>query len=152
MKHLIILLVLVFNFFSLLLSQNNILLINLKNGDKDSVSIDQIQKIQFENVTEVNENYLILHNLKISGNTPNPFSEETIIGFEIKKSGSVEILIYNNKGFEIRKLESNNCNQGLNTVIWNCRDKNNLAVENGVYFYEVRFNGEVQSKKMILVK
>jgi flagellar hook assembly protein FlgD len=90
--------------------------------------------------------------LTLNGNFPNPFNQLTSIEFEIAASGSVEIMIYDNVGNQIQKLECQNCIAGKNTLQWNCLDIKNNKVQNGVYFYEVRFNTDVQSKKMIVVK
>ncbi|MEI6089275.1 MAG: T9SS type A sorting domain-containing protein [bacterium] len=136
----------------LLNAQTDTLVIKLKNNQIEKIAVNKIQKIKFENVTSVNEPTKIAKGLSVAGNYPNPFQEQTNIEFEIATIGDVAVIIYDNSGKQIQKLECNNCQIGKNTLPWNCLDKNKNRVESGVYYYEVRFNSEVQSKKMILVK
>lgn len=132
-------------------AQTDSLVIKLKNNQIEKIAVSTIKTIKFENVTSVNEPNQSLSGLAVTGNYPNPFQEQTNIEFEIASIGNVEVIIYDNSGKQIQKLECNNCQIGKNTLPWNCLDKNNNRVESGVYYYEVRFNNEVQSKKMILV-
>lgn len=132
-------------------AQTDTLVIKLKNNQIEKIAVSTIKTIKFENVTSVNEPNQSLSGLAVTGNYPNPFQEQTNIEFEIASIGNVEVIIYDNSGKQIQKLECNNCQIGKNTLPWNCLDKNNNRVESGTYYYEVRFNNEVQSKKMILV-
>jgi flagellar hook assembly protein FlgD len=133
-------------------AQTDTLVIKLKNNQIEIIAVSKIKQIKFENVTAVNEPNVIPSGLSVSDNYPNPFQEQTNIEFEIASVGDVEVMIYDNLGNQIQKLECNNCNIGKNSLQWNCTDKTNTRFESGVYYYEVRFNGEVQSKKMILIK
>jgi flagellar hook assembly protein FlgD len=133
-------------------AQSDTLVITLKNNQTEKIAITQIQKIQFENITGINEQIQPKNNLAIKGNYPNPFAEQTNIEFEISKTGNVEIVIYDNSGEQIQTLKCENCQVGKNSLPWNCLDKTNNRVQNGVYYYEVRFGNDVLSKKMIMVK
>lgn len=133
-------------------AQSDTLVINLKSSQIDKIPIAQIQKIEFENITGVEMLTKAIKSLDITGNNPNPFSEQTNIEFEIASTGSVIILIYDNAGSQVQKLVCQDCQAGKNSLQWNCLDKNNSRVPAGVYYYEVRFGNEIQSKNMILVK
>ena len=133
-------------------AQSDTLVLNLKNSQVDKIPISQIQKIEFENITGVENLPQASKGLDITGNNPNPFSEQTNIEFEISTSGTVLIYICDNTGNQIQKLICQDCQTGKNTLQWNCQDKNNNRVPAGVYYYEVRFGNDIQSKKMILVK
>jgi flagellar hook assembly protein FlgD len=152
MKFLIlsILFTLVFCFCSK--AESDTLVITLKNNQTEKIPISHIQKIQFENITAVGELIQSRKNLVTKGNYPNPFQTQTSIEFEIASNGNVEIIIYDNSGNQIHTLKCEKCQAGKNTLEWNCLDKNNKLVQSGVYYYEVRFNHEIQSKKMILIK
>ncbi len=134
------------------MAQSDALLIKLKSGQTDTIAISQIQKIQFENISAVRESPSANSNLRIEGNYPNPFSEQTSLEFEIANSGMVEITIYDNSGKHIQSLKCENCQAGKNSLQWNSLDFNNNRVQSGVYYYEVRFGTEVHAKKMILIK
>lgn len=133
-------------------AQTDTLLINLKNGSTEKIAVTDIQKIVFENVTGVEDLPEQSNNLTLKGNFPNPFSEGTTIEFEIERPGAVEIVIYDNAGEKIRKLTCTDCHAGSNQLQWDCRNEKGTRVQSGAYFYEVRFGGEVLSKKMLIVR
>jgi len=133
-------------------AQSDTLVINLKNGTAEKIAVSQIQKIQFENITSVSEPQKGSSNLQLIGNYPNPFAEQTNIEFEIASVGAVEVIIYDNLGKMINTIKCENCAAGKNSMPWNCLDNSKKRVQSGVYYYEVHFNNETQSKKMILVK
>jgi hypothetical protein len=152
MKFVLLTFVLALTFIFESYAQNDTLVIKLKNNQSEKIAVSQIQKIQFENVTDVEEQTNLSYGLAVKGNYPNPFKEQTSIEFEIGLSGNAVVIIYDNSGNQIQKLECENCQTGKNTLMWNCLDNKNNRVQSGVYYYEVRFNNEIQSKKMILVK
>jgi len=132
-------------------AESDTLIIQMKNGTSEKIDVSQIQKIKFENITAVNEQNKQASILVATGNYPNPFGEQTSIEFEIAMPGNVEVIIYDNTGNQIQKLECDGCQTGKSTLQWNCHDKNNSKVQSGAYFYEVRFGNEVQGRKMIVV-
>jgi hypothetical protein len=135
-----------------ILAQSDTLIVRLKNGQTEKIAINQIQKIQFENILAVRESSSTNSKLSIAGNYPNPFSEKTSLEFEIANSGSIEIIIYDNSGKIIQTLKCENCQAGKSALQWDCMDLNNNRVQSGVYYYEVRFGSDVQSRRMILIR
>jgi flagellar hook assembly protein FlgD len=133
-------------------SQSDTLIINLKSGQVEKIAVSQIHKIQFENITAVAEQSKPSNGLAVIGNYPNPFEEQTSIEFEIASAGYVEVIINDINGNHIQTLKCDNCQTGKNTIQWNCLDKLNNKIRAGVYFYEVRFKNEIQSKKMMSIK
>jgi hypothetical protein len=83
---------------------------------------------------------------------PNPFSGYANIEFECINSGSIEIDIFDQTGKLIQTLKCENCQAGRNTMRWNCSDKNNNRVQNGVYYCKVNLGNDILVKKMIVVK
>jgi flagellar hook assembly protein FlgD len=141
---------LAFSFYSK--AQSDTLLINMKNNRVEKIPLSRIQKIQFEDLTGVEEVNQNTKGLDVKGNNPNPFSEQTNIEFEIANSGTVVIYIYDNIGNQIKQLECPDCLAGKHSLMWDGLDKNFRKVPSGIYFYEIRSGAEVQSNKMILVK
>jgi len=140
-------------FFCECKAEGDTLVINLKNNKVEQIAISQIQSIKFENIpSSVNEQKQLANGLIVKGNYPNPFGEQTSIEFEIATFGDVQIQIYDDIGNQIQTLNCQNCRAGKNTVVWNCLDKNNNRIQSGVYFYEVHFGKELQTKKMIIVR
>ncbi len=94
----------------------------------------------------------LTHPVKLNQNYPNPFNPETKISFELKTTDHVELKIYNSKGQLVQILKNNTLNQGIHEVVWNGKDINNHSCPSGVYFYQLKTNNQVLSKKMILMK
>ncbi len=152
MKYFLILVIFIIISSLQLKSQSDTLVITLMDGQHEKIAVSQIQKIQFENIVGIEKEKLSVKGLLLKDNHPNPFREQTSIEFEIASYGTVEVLIYDNSGNQIQKLECSNCRAGKNTIQWNCTDKNNNRVQSGVYYYEVRFSDEIQFRKMIIIK
>lgn len=80
-------------------------------------------------------------------NYPNPFNPVTKIGFEIPKSGLVNINIYDITGKKISSLVNEHLNPGSYEAIWTA---GNLS--SGVYYYTIQVNDFTETRKMLLVK
>jgi hypothetical protein len=80
-------------------------------------------------------------------NYPNPFNPDTKVRFQIPESGRVNVSIYNVLGQKVATLFDDMMKKGYHLLEF---DGKRLA--SGMYFYVLRFNGQYQSKKMILVK
>jgi PKD repeat protein len=88
-------------------------------------------------------------------NYPNPFNPTTTISFNIsrKDPADAEIEIYNIKGQRVKTLIKGKMNPGRYSVIWNSKDQNNKPVGSGIYFYQLKVDGQTKaSKKMLLLK
>jgi hypothetical protein len=79
---------------------------------------------------------------------PNPFNPSTTIRFDIPEAGNVSLKVYNLTGQEILTVLDNAYRvQGNHQVKV---DMSRFA--SGVYFYTLKQNGNVQTKKMVLMK
>jgi len=86
-------------------------------------------------------------------NYPNPFNPTTQIIYNLPKSGKVTIEIFNILGQRVKILVDNSFQQmGSHKVIWNAVDERGQKLSTGIYFYRLRTNDFIQSKKMILVR
>jgi len=85
-------------------------------------------------------------------NSPNPFNPETDIRYSVAKAGPVTIDIFNVSGARVRTLVERTHNPGVYTVRWNGTDDAGRHVSSGVYFYQLRTPGYIDSKKLILLK
>jgi photosystem II stability/assembly factor-like uncharacterized protein len=83
----------------------------------------------------------------LSQNYPNPFNPMTNIRFELPKSGFVELTIYDINGREITKLVQQQMNAGSYSVDW---DASYHA--SGVYFYKLKTEELIETRKMVLLK
>ena len=133
-------------------AQSDTLLIHFTNSKIEKIAMSNIQKIRFENLTSVDDATVSSKRLEIVGNSPNPFAEITNIEFEIKQEGNVLILIYNNRGEMIRVLQCNECSAGRNSIAWDGNDNLNMRVNTGLYYYEIRYNNQFETRKMLMIK
>ena len=97
------------------------------------------------NVNNINNN---IKSFLLHQNYPNPFNPETKISWESLTDGNQKLIIYDILGNKIATLVDEFRSAGIYEVIFN---KNDLS--SGVYFYQLRINGEFSEiKKMILLK
>lgn len=89
-----------------------------------------------------NENYLLQMNVY-----PNPFNSSAIISFIIPREGSVEIVLFNSLGQEIRKLFNGYVRSGLNTFNFYAND-----LSSGIYLCRLKFEQQLISQKLQLLK
>ncbi|MFO7654798.1 MAG: FlgD immunoglobulin-like domain containing protein [Candidatus Krumholzibacteriia bacterium] len=86
-------------------------------------------------------------------NYPNPFNPTTTIKFTVPRTGDVSLRIYNVRGELVRTLlDEARYDAGTHPVVWEGTNENGGKVASGVYFYEVRANGQTVINKMALVK
>jgi hypothetical protein len=88
-------------------------------------------------------------------NYPNPFNPETTISFSLtaEYAEDAELIIYNLKGQKIRTFQMQSAIRTQNSVVWDGTDENNKPVSSGIYFYQLRINGNSKAiNKMILMK
>lgn len=83
---------------------------------------------------------------------PNPFNAQTSISYNLPKSGSVEIEIYNVKGQLVKTLVNETKSTGSHNAIWSGTDNHNKTVPAGVYFYKMVSGKYSATKKVILMK
>ena len=89
----------------------------------------------------------------LSQNYPNPFSQSTVIGYQLQVSDNVVLEIYNLSGKGIRTLVNNNQSDGEHSVIWDGTNDSGKPVPAGVYFYKMKYGDTFSGyKKMILMK
>ena len=135
-----------------LFSQSDTLVINLKGGAQEKIAVEDLEKITFDGISSAENSSMHVKEFRLTGNYPNPFSSSTQIEFEIQKPGNVEIRIYNMPGVCVKTLLCENCPIGRNSLEWDGRDESGRQLPGGVYYYEIRFGGEISSKQMIMIK
>jgi len=90
-------------------------------------------------------------------NYPNPFNPSTTIQFsneQNQQNEQLQIEIYNVKGQKIKTIPLILSGvEGQSSIIWDGRDENNQPVSSGIYFYQLRIDGNSKAiNKMILMK
>ena len=88
----------------------------------------------------------------LSQNQPNPFVDETNIKFGIARGGKTTLTISNVHGQLIKTLLSKTLEEGEYFLTWNGTDNSGQKVVQGVYYYTLKTEDFVDSKKLIIVK
>lgn len=149
MKKLIIL-ILLFGVF--VYSQNYDLNINLKDGSTATFSVDDIQRLEFDNITSIKDVKQLLESFKVFQNYPNPFNPSTTITYQIPNTSNVILRIYDINGQLVKELLNETLAEGEYHVTWNGKNEKNMIVGSGVYIYTVSADKQIVSKQMILLK
>jgi DNA-binding beta-propeller fold protein YncE len=90
---------------------------------------------------------VIARTYDLSQNYPNPFNPVTTIPFAIYKKAHVELKVYDVQGKLVDTLVEGIMNAGDHNIKY---DANHLSTGN--YFYQLKVEGHVLTKKMILVR
>ncbi|MDP3682752.1 MAG: T9SS type A sorting domain-containing protein, partial [Ignavibacteria bacterium] len=84
---------------------------------------------------------------ELEQNFPNPFNPATTVTYQLPKSGSVSLKIFDILGNEVKTLVNGQKEMGRYTVQF---DASSLA--SGMYVYQLRVNDYTSTKKMLLLK
>lgn len=90
--------------------------------------------------TEIPDKFILYQNY------PNPFNPETVIKFDVPKSGNISYKVYDALGKIISSINENR-NAGTYEITF---DGSNFA--SGIYYYSIETNGSRDVKKMVLLK
>jgi hypothetical protein len=91
-------------------------------------------------------------NFTLSQNYPNPFNPVTQIDYYIPKRNHVTILVYNLLGQKIKTLIDEAKPAGQYSITWDGNDTDGSEVATGIYFYYLRADDYVETRKMLLLK
>lgn len=85
-------------------------------------------------------------------NYPNPFNPVTTISFQLKEASSVSLEIFNQKGQKVRTLLNKELPVGTHKLVWDGRDMSGRTMASGIYFYKIRSDKGMTTRKMCLMK
>ncbi len=87
--------------------------------------------------------------LEIVSNTPNPFNPATEISYTLAEDGYARLEIFDQSGRLVDIIVEGMETSGLHKVTWNASHK---SLESGIYLARLISNGEVRTRKMLLIK
>jgi hypothetical protein len=90
--------------------------------------------------------------LVVGQNVPNPFSDQTLISFEISSSSHIELRIYDVKGRLVRQYGGDFSPADLQQFVWDGRDGHGRPMPSGVYFYTIESGTKLQARKALLLR
>jgi len=85
-------------------------------------------------------------------NYPNPFNPITTLRYDLPEQATVNIIIYDMLGRQVKTLLNQTQDAGYRSVIWNATNDYGKPVSAGVYLYQIQAGEFVQTKKMVLLK
>lgn len=86
-------------------------------------------------------------------NVPNPFNPSTTIAFTLAQPGAARLAVFDLRGRLVRTLvDADDLPAGAHAVAWDGRGDDGRSVAAGVYLYELRGSGFVESRRLTLVK
>ena len=94
-----------------------------------------------------NENKTIPVEFKLEQNYPNPFNPSTKIQYSLPHSSNVVIKVFDILGNEIETLVNEEKQTGTYDITWYAEN-----LPSGIYFYQLKADNYVETKKMILLR
>ena len=118
-----------------------------------ALSVDEIQKL-YDFKTNVEEQNKLPAQFMLYQNYPNPFNPSTTISYSISKSSHVILKLFDVLGREVATLVNKEQSVGIYKVNFNVAQISNLrnSLPSGVYFYTLKTDNFVDTKKMMLLK
>jgi len=80
-------------------------------------------------------------------NYPNPFKNSTEISYQLPDDGFVSLKVYDVMGNEVASLVNSTQTKGSHSIHYNAN-----GLSSGVYYYTIRFNDQVKTNKMFMIK
>ena len=85
-------------------------------------------------------------------NVPNPFNPETRISFSTSQYGHTTLRVYDATGRLVVTLVNEEMPAGRHQVAWGGRNGKNQPVASGVYYYQLKSGGNVETRSMVVLK
>jgi len=107
---------------------------------------NRIDLIDATPVKEITGNYL-KQNFELFQNYPNPFNPITAISYRLSAFSNVELTVYNTLGQKVQILVNEEMPPGRYKVNFN-----GSSLASGIYYYILKTNNFVQTRKMLLLQ
>ena len=90
--------------------------------------------------------------LSLGQSLPNPMRERSRIDYVLPEAGPISMRIYDTAGRLVRSLADGPAEAGAGSLVWDGRDGGGRHVPAGVYFYRLRAEGRVLTRKMMVLR
>lgn len=98
-------------------------------------------------LTSVKSNAVGHWKFNLKNNFPNPFNPATTINYEIPYATSINITVYDILGRQLQTVVNGKQSAGLHSVVFDA-----TGFSSGVYFYQLRADEYVETKRMVVIK
>jgi hypothetical protein len=83
----------------------------------------------------------------LAQNSPNPFSDSTVINFYLPKEEKISVEFFNGTVEMVREIENQKFPAGKNEIVFYAED-----LKPGIYFYRLKTNSFVDVRKMVITE
>jgi hypothetical protein len=128
-----------------LINGQQVIVWSVIDGSSNKTAL-QIQS-KVNSPTGVNEAPVVVDEFVLEQNYPNPFNPSTTISFMLQENQFVTLKVFNAIGEEVSTLVNGNLNQGIHSVNFNAN-----GLSSGYYLYRLESGGQIQVRKMMLLK
>ena len=90
--------------------------------------------------------------LSLAQSSPNPSRGQAVIRFALPRASRVMLRLYDVAGREVRRLVEGPQAAGAHSVVWDGRGNSGSALGAGIYFYELRVDGQRLVRKAVLLR
>lgn len=90
--------------------------------------------------------------ISLGQNVPNPFNPSTRISFTTDRTAHVTLAIYTVTGVHVATLVDDTRPAGRWWAEWNGTDAGGQTVASGVYYYQLRVDGQRRVHKMVMIR
>jgi len=118
----------------------------------DDFSVQKVNMVVSAIEPATNNLALTPSEFELGNNYPNPFNPETIFEYRVPVSGRVHIAIFNVLGQKVRTLVDQDQVAGVHHVMWDGKDNAGNRLSTGMYFYQLRGDNALITKKMTMIK
>lgn len=129
------------------------------NGSQNYVEVSGLNDFSYWTLAGINtplpvksENNVVPDQFELKQNYPNPFNPSTTIYYSIANRTHVSLKVFDVIGNEVESLVNELKEPGIYSVAFNRSLKNSQNFASGIYFYQLRTENFIQTKKMILTK
>jgi hypothetical protein len=112
--------------------------------------VDELYHLEID--TKVASKAVVANDYILDQNYPNPFNPSTRISFTLPKHAHVSLDVYNTLGQRVKTLMDQSLSMGVHQAVWDGTNDSGEAVTNGLYFYSLRSELGVQTRKMMFMK
>lgn len=92
-------------------------------------------------------NWAYVETFQLHQNYPNPFNPQTTIPFELQKPGRVLVVVFDMMGREVKTLVDQVMQAGAHNLTFDA-----TGLSTGTYYYRLKFEDQVVTKRMLFVK
>lgn len=116
-------------------------------GTNGTTTQDEGYLLAINGISSVDQLQSFPDGFLLSQNYPNPFNPSTIIRFQVPNSSFVNLKVYDVLGNEIETLINEGKPVGSYEIVFDAKE-----LSSGMYFYTIKAERFIQTKKMILIR